>query len=184
MHSDAAHSRTSREQDLCSPAGHSVANGGEAWRTAQQDAHSTPPLSGESQSLDCATPTAQKRRAQSLPSVYIAGPYRGPTESAIRRNIERAREAAELVWKCGGKALCPHLNTAFMGGVVPDAVFLRADLEWLAQCDAVYAVHGWEQSVGAKGEIAEARRLGITVINDELVLRHWLYNWCKREKVP
>lgn len=111
-----------------------------------------------------------------LPTVYIAGPYRGPTESAIRRNIERAREAAELVWKCVGKAFCPHLNTAFMGGVVPDAVFLRADLEWLAECDAVYAIHGWSGSEGAKGGVTEAKRLGKIVITDEQVLREWIRN--------
>ena len=111
-----------------------------------------------------------------MPAIYIAGPYRGPTESAVRANIERAREAAQLVWKCGAKAFCPHLNTAFMGGVVPDAVFLRADLEWLAQCDAVYAIHGWSGSEGAKGEVDEAKRLGIDVITDELVLRAWIAN--------
>lgn len=83
---------------------------------------------------------------------------------------------AELVWKCGGKAFCPHLNTAFMGGVVPDAVFLRADLEWLADCDAVYAIHGWSGSEGAKGEVDEAKRLGKIVITDEEVLRVWIRN--------
>ena len=111
-----------------------------------------------------------------LPTIYIAGPYRAKTESGVLENIARAREAAKLVWKCGGKAFCPHLNTAFMGGVVPDAVFLRADLEWLADCDAVYAVHGWEQSEGAKGEVAEAKRLGIDLITDEEVLRVWIRN--------
>lgn len=111
-----------------------------------------------------------------LPAIYIAGPYRGKTESAVRANIERAREAAELVWQCGGKAFCPHLNTAFMGGIVPDTVFLRADLEWLAQCDAVYVIHGWAGSIGAKAEVDEAKRLGIDLITDEGVLRAWIAN--------
>lgn len=110
-----------------------------------------------------------------LPTVYIAGPYRGPTASAIRRNIERAREAAELVWTMGAKAFCPHLNTAFMDGLVPDGVFLRADLEWLAHCDAVLAIRGWSASEGACQEIRVAKtELHIPVFTDELELRRWV----------
>lgn len=109
-----------------------------------------------------------------LPTVYVAGPYRASSETALRRNIDRAREAAELVWVSGGKALCPHLNTALMGGVVPDEVFLQADLEWLEQCDAVYAMHGWRGSAGAFGEVARAKALGLPVLEDEVSLRRWI----------
>lgn len=106
--------------------------------------------------------------------VYIAGPYRAATESRIRSNIERAREAAEVVWQCGAFALCPHLNTAWMGGVVPDGEFLRRDLAAMARCDAVLAIEGWKLSEGAKAEVAEAKRLKIPVFEDMLELRYWI----------
>jgi len=65
--------------------------------------------------------------------LYICGPYRG------RRlvNIVRARSAALFVWRCGGVALCPHLNTAFFDGKMPDQVWLDGDLELLSRSDAI-----------------------------------------------
>lgn len=109
-----------------------------------------------------------------MPIVYIAGPYRGAHECVVFRNIQRAREAAELVWKSGGVALCPHLNTAFMGGVVPDATFLAGDLQLVDCCDALYAVDGSESSVGAMGEIAHAWGRGMPVFRTATNLLAWL----------
>lgn len=178
MHSEHTDSSRTLGPKLCSSPRGVVAQGGATRDEVARNSGSDPSESGESQSQGNRTRTAQRRDAKSpapkLPTVYIAGSYRGPTVSAIRRNIERAREAAELAWTMGAKAFCPHLNTAFMDGIVPDAVFLRADLEWLAECHAVFAIHGWEQSAGARGEVDEARRLCIPVFTDEVELRAWI----------
>lgn len=109
-----------------------------------------------------------------MPVVYVAGPYRGAHECIVYRHIQRAREAAELIWRCGGVALCPHLNTAFMGGVVPDEAFLAGDLVLLERCDALFALHGWRESVGATGEVKHAEKRGIPVFTDEVELRTWI----------
>lgn len=103
------------------------------------------------------------------PVIYIAGAYRGPTESAVFDNIMRARDHAIHVWQLGAIALCPHLNSMLMGGIsgVPDQDFLDGDIELLDRCDALYAIRGWEQSSGAKKEVEFAKANGMPVFFSE-----------------
>lgn len=92
---------------------------------------------------------------------YIIGSYRASTESGVRRNIETARAAAEELWRRGHAVICPHLNTAFMGGIVPDANFLRGDLLMLERADAALVLDNWPTSVGSRDEIKFAQERGI-----------------------
>ena len=99
--------------------------------------------------------------------IYIAGRYRDERgEFYVRCNIREAERAALFVWRYGGAALCPHKNTAGLGGALglPDSVWLEGDLEILRRCDALWAIPGWESSTGATHEVAEAQRLGIPVL--------------------
>lgn len=102
--------------------------------------------------------------------VYIAGPYRAKTISGVRRNIDAAREAAERVWSLGIPCICPHLNTAFMDGIVDDQVFLDGDLEILKRCDVVLALPYWMDSKGASAEVnyAHAQHKKVCLNVDEL----------------
>lgn len=98
--------------------------------------------------------------------IYIAGPYRSRLgEWQVRLNIRRAEEAAVFVWQNGGVALCPHKNTAGMGGVpgCPDATWLRGDIELLKRCDALLAIDDWESSEGARMEVRYAEKAKIPV---------------------
>jgi hypothetical protein len=95
--------------------------------------------------------------------VYIIGPYRAKTESEVRCNIENARKLAEEVWICGHVALCPHLNTQHMGGLVPDADFLSGDLLLLESCDAALVVDGYHASQGSLAEINHAKGRGMPI---------------------
>ena len=95
--------------------------------------------------------------------IFVSGPYRADTEAGVARNIEAAREVAMDIWTKGHYALCPHANSAFMGGVVPDEQFLAGDLVMMSKCNAVCLVEGWSQSVGAVAEVKVARRLGIHI---------------------
>ena len=104
------------------------------------------------------------------PVIYIAGPYRGPSEAVVFCNIIFARDMAMEVWKLGAIPLCPHLNSMLMGGVVPDQDFLDGDLVLLDRCDAVYAIRGWQQSAGAKREVEFANSKGIPVFYSESTL--------------
>ena len=95
---------------------------------------------------------------------YIAGPYRGETESAVVTNIRHAEKYAIKYWKLGYAVVCPHKNSALFGGLAPDEVWLAGDLEILGRCDVVVMIPGWTRSVGAVAEELHARRLGLEII--------------------
>jgi len=96
--------------------------------------------------------------------IYISGKYRGLSEYEVRMNIRRAEEASIVVWKHGGMPFCPHKNSGGLGGVVPDETFLEGDIEMLRRCDAVYAIKGWEDSIGASNEIKVALEIGLPIL--------------------
>jgi hypothetical protein len=108
--------------------------------------------------------------------VYIAGPYRGISEHAVRMNIRRAEEEALFVWSEGGAAMCPHKNTAGFGGAygIPDETWLAGDLELLARCDAIYPIQEWMYSSGAKVEVQFAREHGIKILYGRDDVRKYL----------
>lgn len=99
--------------------------------------------------------------------VYICAPYRADTEHEVRRNIERARGCAESVWCAGAVALCPHLNTGWFGGLVPEHTFLDGDCELIRRCDAVYVdvtEVGPSLTAGMKQEVEAAKRHHVPVL--------------------
>lgn len=106
--------------------------------------------------------------------VYIAGPYRAPTEYGVLLNIQRAERLALKVWMAGAACICPHKNTAFFGGAAHDNVWLDGDKEMVRRCDAVVCTDAWQSSVGASGEVQLARELGIPVFEDFSQLEQWL----------
>jgi hypothetical protein len=99
--------------------------------------------------------------------IFISGPYRDPRgEYYIHQNIQTARAYALAVWRMGGVALCPHLNTMLFGGAegLTDHVWLQGDLELLNRSDAILMIQGWERSQGSKAEKAFAEDHGIIVL--------------------
>lgn len=109
-------------------------------------------------------------KADLMPVVYIAGPFRAPSSWEIEQNIRRAETLALEVWRAGMAAVCPHTNTRFYQGAAPDSVWLDGDLAILIRCDAVLLVPGYERSTGTKAEILFANQRGIPVYEtlDEL----------------
>jgi hypothetical protein len=105
--------------------------------------------------------------------VYVAGKYRAKTEAGVHDNIQAARNLAAKVWRPGVAALCPHLNTYFMGGMQPDKVWLDGDLEMIRRCDALITVEGWEASVGATAEVELAKEIAIPVFHDLAAFDAW-----------
>ena len=106
--------------------------------------------------------------------VYVAGPYRAPTEYGVLLNIQLAERLALKVWMAGAACICPHKNTAFFGGAAHDDVWLKGDLEIIRRCDAIICMEGWEKSVGASGEVALAKQLGIPVFERFEECEIWL----------
>ena len=92
-----------------------------------------------------------------MKKVYISGPYTADTESDVWDNIMEAREEAKLWWKAGAAVFCPHMNSAFMGGLAPVEQFYSADLEFLTHCDIVVVLPLSQFSEGCKREIQLAR---------------------------
>jgi len=96
--------------------------------------------------------------------MYIAGPYRASTVAGVRQNIENARQVAEYwVKKPGWYPITPHLNTAFMDGLVEDEKFLSGALQLLKICDAICLIDGWQTSDGTKKEISQAMQQNIPI---------------------
>ena len=106
--------------------------------------------------------------------VYLAGPYRADTEYGVHQNIQRAESLALEVWRLGAVCICPHKNTAYFGGSLPDSIWLTGDLELLRRSDAVLLAGGWLDSEGSRTEKACATELGIPVFQRLEDLKTWL----------
>ena len=106
--------------------------------------------------------------------IYVAGPFRGASSWDIENNIRDAENLALEVWRLGAAAICPHTNTRFFNGALPDEVWLNGDLAILAKCDAVVLTHTWRRSAGATKEQDYARHSGIPVFSDLNALAEWL----------
>lgn len=106
------------------------------------------------------------------PIIFISGPFRGKPNIEWNRqqNIRRAEEAALFVWRSGGVAICPHKNTEHFDGACPDSYWLNGDLQILARCDAIYMIPGWEDSAGAKNELAFAKEHNIAFLSSKAEL--------------
>lgn len=92
----------------------------------------------------------------------------------VEKNIRRAEVMALEVWRLGAAAICPHANTRFFQGVLPDHIWLDGDLEIVRRCDALLLVDGWEKSAGARGEVDEAGRFGLKIFQTIQELKSWL----------
>ena len=100
--------------------------------------------------------------------VYVAGPYTphdGREETRLD-NVRRASEVAQRLLKAGHTPFCPHTMTAGWEETCGYDDFLRLGLEWLATCDAILLLPGWEQSKGARREYEEAVTLGLLIVDD------------------
>ena len=63
--------------------------------------------------------------------IYVAGKFRGHNAWEIEQNIRKAEEVALQIWQNGAACICPHANTRFFDGVLPDKTFLDGDLDIL-----------------------------------------------------
>lgn len=106
--------------------------------------------------------------------IYIAGPFRGPNHWAVEQNIRRAETLALEAWRLGCAVICPHTNTRFFDGAADDKIWLDGDIEIMLRCDAVLLTDNWQQSSGAKAEVAVARDAKIPVLLSLQELQSWL----------
>jgi hypothetical protein len=95
--------------------------------------------------------------------VYIAGKFRGPTGWVVAENIRAAERVGIEVARLGFMPLIPHANTAHFDGEMNDDFWLQGTLELLRRCDLIVMVPGWENSTGARGELALAGELKMPI---------------------
>ena len=91
--------------------------------------------------------------------IYIAAPY---TNGDMLGNIRRACFAGDAVLDKGHIPFVPHLF--LLWDLISPKLWekwLEIDFAILAKCDALLRLDGY--SIGADREVAEAKRLGITV---------------------
>ena len=108
------------------------------------------------------------------PQVYVAGPFRVPSESL---NTRRATVTGQHLRDNLGIVVCiPHLSLLedMIRHRDPD-YWLETTLDQMRCCDAVYRIAGY--STGSDGEVAEAHRLGIPVFYTIADLSAWVQKW-------
>lgn len=86
--------------------------------------------------------------------IYISGRYRARTIFGRLLNIWLARRVAIKIWKLGGIAICPHMNTALFPEDGID--YIEGDCEIVERCDAILLLRNWRKSKGARRELATA----------------------------
>lgn len=111
--------------------------------------------------------------------IYIAGPYAArianPMDSwqkyhIVEGHILEARKAAHNLIKWGIGYYCPHLNSAHFETIapqVPNDFWYEMDLKILRNCDAVYLLPNWKDSVGTRAEVEFANNHGIRVFDTD-----------------
>ena len=91
--------------------------------------------------------------------VYIAGPY---TKGDVAANVRQAIEAADQLLTLGYWPYVPHLAHFWhMLFPRPYEDWMRLDIAWLEQCDAVLRLEG--ESAGADRETKRAGELELPV---------------------
>ena len=97
--------------------------------------------------------------------VYICSPLRADTPEGQAKNEALARKMCAIAWEAGFFPIAPHL---YIPQFAPDSdprlreQGLAAGIALLRECSRVFVLDV-EPSQGMRGEIAEAKRLGIPV---------------------
>lgn len=96
---------------------------------------------------------------------YLAGPMSGYPEF----NVPAFREVAARLRASGWEIVSPveidhGLNGSQDG---PPQHYLKTDIRALLDCEAIILLRGWEQSVGARCEVAIAITLGLPTYDAE-----------------
>ncbi len=100
---------------------------------------------------------------------YLASPYSHPDPAVRHRRFEEVCKVAAELMAAGEVVFCPiaHSHPIDLLGNLPQttAFWMSMDLPLLRACDRVKVLKldGWDISAGIRGEIEEARAVGIPV---------------------
>ena len=91
--------------------------------------------------------------------IYLAGHYRAKTVFGKALNILKAYIMAIRISRRGYVVFCPHMNTCLFDLFChhDDIFWLKAGLDFLKRCDAIFLMKGWQDSHGSIGEYYQAK---------------------------
>lgn len=117
----------------------------------------------------------------SLPLIYIAGPFRGPTPWDVEQNIRRAEVVGLQIAACGGYPVIPHSMTRYFDKQLTDQFWLDGTMALLVRCDAIFLCRQWQRSTGATAEAERVRNV-LPVFHEDLegwpdLLSRWIAAW-------
>lgn len=92
-----------------------------------------------------------------IPFIYISGRLRADTHTEIEANIRFAETVSLSLTKAGAAVHCPHTQQRAFYDAIGSDLFLEQDFAIIKRCDAIYMLHGWEESEGAMAELEVAR---------------------------
>lgn len=91
--------------------------------------------------------------------IYVAGPYgrrNGLTEPECKHNVDKAIDVARALILRGHIPLVPHLYHYVHVGweeTLNEDGWWGVCASWLEDCDALYLLPGWDQSIGTLREL-------------------------------
>ena len=101
--------------------------------------------------------------------IYIIAPYTAATHAKTAQNISEAKDLALYCWTKGYAVLCPHLNSSFMSGIIPEEQFYLGTIKMLSRCDIAIAHPRYHEATGCLAELAYAKEHSIPaiILNDK-----------------
>lgn len=103
--------------------------------------------------------------SESVPVIYLAGPYRGKTGWEVEANIHSAKHFGYLILRMGACAITPH--TMFSGcnnGNLLPYLVLAVERSLVLKCDAIFMLPGWTDSLGSIQERYLAKQNNIPIL--------------------
>lgn len=109
--------------------------------------------------------------------VYVAGPYSADNVLGVLQNIGRGELACAELFRNGLAPFCPWHDKSYAMDVQCEGMtvadFQEHSMAWLEGSQALFCIHGWENSKGTRAEIARAKEMGIPVFYDILAVLGW-----------
>ena len=101
--------------------------------------------------------------------IYVAGKYTGKDWDQVQSHIDKAENASVQLFAKGWNVVTPHKNNAHYE-VYEDRFktldyrfWIKATLDLLSRCDAIFVLDNWYSSQGTIGEIKFALEHNIPI---------------------
>lgn len=105
-----------------------------------------------------------------MTKVYVAGPISANDPIALFNNEKTGIDTAAWLILRGFSVFCPHIDFLYLlgnhGKQITKAMLQKNSMAFVADCDCMLILPGWEDSPGTRREVGEAVRLNIPIYFD------------------